>query len=84
MFFYYKYTMASRLEIECDLKRFKVCAVYPKVRPFWIYTTISFFKTFSVLPMYVCVKIFSILKKYTYIYTQCQVVVSFNTYLLFS
>ena len=38
------------------------CAVYLRVRLFLIYTTVSFFKTFSHLP--VCVlKIFSIFKK---------------------
>ena len=42
------------LENECKLKRFKACTVYPRVRLFWIFTTISLFKTFSILPMCVC------------------------------
>ena len=50
------------LKNKCELKRFKVFAVYPKLRPFWIYITVSFFKTFFLL--LVCVlKILSILKK---------------------
>ena len=50
------------LENECELKIFKTCSVYLRVRPFWIYTTVSFFIIFFPLP--VCVlKIFSILKK---------------------
>ena len=36
---------------KCELKRFKTCAVYPRVKLFWIYTTVNFFKTFSPLPM---------------------------------
>ena len=44
------------LENECELKRFKTRAMYPRFRPFWIYTTISFFKTFFHLPMCVCGK----------------------------
>ena len=52
------------LENECELKRFKACAVYPRVGPFWIYTTVSFFKKPSPLSSCVCVlKIFSILKR---------------------
>ena len=43
------------------LNLFKAYTVYPRVKPFWIYTTISFFKIFSSFPT--CVKIFSILKK---------------------
>ena len=46
---------------ECELKKFKVCTVYPRIRSFSIYTIVSFFKTLSTLP--VCVKILSILKK---------------------
>ena len=41
-------------------KIFKLYNVYSKVRSFWIYITVSFFKIFLSLPM--CVKI-SILKK---------------------
>ena len=37
----------------------KACGVYPKeysrVRSFWIYITVSFFKTFSPLSLCVCV-----------------------------
>ena len=43
------------LKNECGLKRFKVYVVYPRVRLFWIYTTISFFKIFFIFSM--CVKI---------------------------
>ena len=43
------------------LNLFKAYIVYPRVKSFWIYTTISFFKIFSFFPT--CVKIFSILKK---------------------
>ena len=39
---------------ECELKKFKICAVYPRVKSFKIYTTISFFKIF--FPLLVCVK----------------------------
>ena len=54
--------MNLTLENECELKRFKACAVYSRLRLFWIYTTVSFFKTF--FHLLVCVlKIFSILKK---------------------
>ena len=46
---------------------FKTYVVYLKVKPFQIYTIVSFFKTFSHLPLCVCVcvcvKIFSILKR---------------------
>ena len=35
---------------------FKTCAVYPRVRPFWIYTTVSFFKELYSLSLCVCVK----------------------------
>ena len=45
----------------CALKQFKVCTVYPRIRSFWIYTIVSFFKTFS--PLFVYVKILSIFKK---------------------
>ena len=38
---------------ECELKKFKICAVYLRVRSFKIYTTISFFKIFSSLLMYI-------------------------------
>ena len=57
-----------KLENECELKRFKACAVYPRVWPFWIYTTVSFFnKPFSPLP--VCVlKILCILKQKKSVY----------------
>ena len=44
------------LEKECELKRFKVCVVYLRVEPFWIYTTISLFKKPSPLSPCVCVK----------------------------
>ena len=38
--------------------------MYPKVKPFWIYTVISFFKTFSSCEcVCVCVKILNILKR---------------------
>ena len=49
------------LENECELKRFKACVVYQRVRPFWIYITVSLFiKLYS---LSTCVlKIFSILK----------------------
>ena len=47
-------TMGPTLENECKLKIFKVSTVYPRVRPFWIYTTVSFFKIFSHLPVCVC------------------------------
>ena len=56
------------LENEYELKMFKACTVYPRVRSFWIYTTINFFKTISPLP--VCVlKRLSILKKKKIIYS---------------
>ena len=62
-----KVTTRYTLENECELKRFNTCAVYLRVRPFWIYTTVSFFKTFSPLLLCVCVcvcvKICSILQK---------------------
>ena len=52
------------LKNECELKRFKACAVYPRVGPFQIYTTVSFFKKPSSRSSCVCVlKIFSILKR---------------------
>lgn len=38
---------------EYKLKRFKACAVYSRVEPFWIYTAVSFFKTFSSLRVFV-------------------------------
>ena len=38
-----------------ELKRFKTYAVYPKVRPFWIYTTVSFFKKPS--PLFPCMRV---------------------------
>ena len=38
------------LENEFELKRFKVYTVYPRVRPFWIYTTVSLYNTYSLLP----------------------------------
>ena len=51
------------LKNECELKRFKYCVVYSRVRHFWIYTTVSFFKKPSP-PLPMCVlKILSILKK---------------------
>ena len=50
------------MENECELKRFKACVVYPKVRPFWIYITVSFFKKPSLLLPCV-LKILSILNK---------------------
>ena len=51
------------LKNECELKRFKACVVYSRVRHFWIYTTGSFFKKPSP-PLHVCVlKILSLLKK---------------------
>ena len=43
------------LKNECWLNRFKVYVVYPRVRLFWIHTTISFFKIFFIFSM--CVKI---------------------------
>ena len=46
---------------ECELKKFKTCAVYPRVRLFLIYTTIGFFKTFSSLPL--CVLKYSVFFK---------------------
>ena len=47
-----------------ELKRFKTCTVYSRVRPFWIYTTVSFFKKKKFSHLLVGVlKIFSILKK---------------------
>ena len=55
------------LPSQCELYRFKAYSMYPRVMPFWIYTTVSFFKTFSPLPLCVCVcvcvKILSILKR---------------------
>ena len=64
--------MNPTLENECKLKRFKVYVVYSRIRLFWIYTTINFFKTFFSLLMCV-LKIFSILKK------KC-IVLMFHTY----
>ena len=50
------------MENECKVKRFKFYAVYSRVRLFWIYITVNFFKTF--FSLLVCMlKIFSILKK---------------------
>ena len=60
--FHYPIRVNPTLKNKCELKKFKTCAVYLRVRPFWIYTTVSFFKTFSHLPMYV-LKILSILKR---------------------
>ena len=34
------------LKNECMLKKFKAYAAYSKVKPFWIYITVNFFKTF--------------------------------------
>ena len=34
--------------------------LYLRVRLFWIYTAISFFKIFSLFPLFVCVKIFRV------------------------
>ena len=48
------------LENEHDLKRFKDYVVYLRVRSFWIYTTVSFFKKHSPLSPYV-LKIISFL-----------------------
>ena len=47
-----------------ELKIFKICTVYLRVRPFWIYITVSFFffLNFSHLFIYV-LKILSIKKK---------------------
>ena len=49
-----------------ELKIFKICTVYLRVRPFWIYITVSFFffLNFSHLLIYV-LKILSIKKKKT-------------------
>ena len=48
-----------------SILRNKACVVYSRISPFWIYTTVSFFKTFSPLSLCVCVcvKILSILKR---------------------
>ena len=40
-----------------------ICVVYPRVWPFWIYNTVSFFKKLSPLSPCVCVKILIILKR---------------------
>ena len=41
------------LENMYELQRFKIYIVYLKVKLLWIYTIISFFKTFFPLPLYV-------------------------------
>ena len=41
-------------ENKCELKMFKACTMYPKVMPFGIYTTVSFFKKPSPLSPCVC------------------------------
>ena len=52
-----------QLENGNELKRFKICAVCLRIRLFWIYTTITFFKkNLSPLLIYV-LKILSIKKK---------------------
>ena len=52
------------------------------VRPFWIYTTVSFYKTFSSLPLCVCVKILSILKKKKKKMDICNFVLCFGMLIL--
>ena len=42
---------------------FKTCAVYPRVRPFWIYTTVFFFKKLYSLSLCVCVKKYLVFSK---------------------
>ena len=56
------YVAVSQFNRSCELKRFKVCIVYSRVRLFWIYITINFFKTLSP-SFHVCVKIFNIKKR---------------------
>ena len=57
------------MENECELKMFKVCAVYPRVGPFGYTPSSVFLRLF--FPLCVCVlKILSILKKKKKICTQ--------------
>ena len=42
---------------------FKACVMYSRVRPFWIYITVSFFKKTLSFPFVCVLKIFSILKR---------------------
>ena len=40
------------LKNEYKLKRFKTYAAYSKVKPFWIYITVNFFKTFGQMKIF--------------------------------
>ena len=48
-----KQSFNSTLKNKCELKRFRACTVYSRINLFWIYTTVSFFKTFFLLCVYV-------------------------------
>ena len=45
---------AKSLENECELKKFKVYIINQRVKSFWIYITVSFFKTFFLLSVCMC------------------------------